>query len=82
MVTPHMRRKPARPRRKKTSAPGNLTTRVTDAIRQSIVDAAFHESIVAAVEKGDLPAAEQLIDEHVSQMAVGFRAPRLAESPA
>ena len=43
---------------------------------------AAHRAIVAAFEKGDLPAAEQLIDEHVSQMAIGFRALRRAESPA
>jgi DNA-binding GntR family transcriptional regulator len=39
-----------------------------------------HRAIAAAFEKGDLPDAEQLIDEHVSQMAIGFRALRRAES--
>ena len=43
---------------------------------------AAHRAIVAAFEKGDLPQAEQLIDEHVAQMAIGFRALRRAESPA
>ncbi len=40
-----------------------------------------HRAIAAAFEKGDLPEAEQVIDEHVSQMAIGFRALRRAESP-
>ena len=97
--------------------PENLTTRVTDATRQSIVDNsanryliesytlasgrvsalrtrnlsgstplrrrsnAAHRAIAAAFEKGDLPEAEQLVDEHVSQLAIGFRALRRAESP-
>jgi len=43
---------------------------------------AAHRAIVAAFAKGDLPAAEQLVDEHVLQMAIGFRALRRARSPA
>ena len=98
--------------------PENLTTRVADAIRQSIVDNsanryliesytlapgrvsalrsrnlsvstplrrrsnAAHRAIVAAFAKGDLPEAELLVDEHVLQMAIGFRALRRARSPA
>lgn len=41
---------------------------------------AAHRAIVAAFEKGDLPEAERMLDEHVSQMAIGFRALRRAES--
>ena len=41
-----------------------------------------HRAIVAAFEKGDLPEAERIVDEHVSQMVLGFRALRRAESPA
>ena len=110
MVTSAVRRKPARARKGRPDAPENLTTRVTDAIRQSIVDAEFelgealsesslaarlgvsrtplrwrsnaaHRAIAIAFEKGDLPEAEQLVDEHVLQMAIGFRALRRAESP-
>lgn len=40
---------------------------------------AAHRAIAAAFEKGDLAAAEQLLDEHVLQMAIGFRALRRAE---
>jgi DNA-binding GntR family transcriptional regulator len=40
---------------------------------------AAHRAIAAAFEKGDLPEAEHLVDEHVSQMAIGFRALRRAE---
>jgi DNA-binding GntR family transcriptional regulator len=40
-----------------------------------------HRAIAAAFEKGNLPEAEQLVDEHVLQMAIGFRALRRAESP-
>ena len=43
---------------------------------------ATHRAIVAAFEKGDLPEAARLVDEHVSQMAIGFRALRRAELPA
>jgi DNA-binding GntR family transcriptional regulator len=32
-----------------------------------------HRAIVTALEKGELPEAEQLIDEHLSQLAIGFR---------
>ena len=39
-----------------------------------------HRAIVSAFEKGELPAAEQIIDEHVSLMAIGFRAARRVES--
>jgi DNA-binding GntR family transcriptional regulator len=39
-----------------------------------------HRAIAAAFEKGDLPEAEQIVDEHVSQLALGFRALRRAES--
>ncbi len=185
MVTSAVRRKPVRARKGRPDAPENLTTRVTDAIRQSIVDAEFelgealttlqrqglivirpqsvsfvfmpseedvavpcefrrlietatlrlayaradaafyevvvensanryliepytlasgrvsaqrtrnlsvstplrrrsnaaHQAIATAFEKGDLPEAEQLVDEHVLQMAIGFRALRRAESP-
>ena len=43
---------------------------------------AAHRAIVAAFGKGDLPAAELLVDEHVLQMAIGFRALHRAQSPA
>jgi DNA-binding GntR family transcriptional regulator len=110
MATSAVRRKPARPRKSRPDAPQNLTTRVTDAIRQSIVDAEFelgealsesspaarlgvsrtpvrrrsnaaHQAIATAFGKGNLPEAEQLVDEHVLQMAIGFEALRRAESP-
>jgi DNA-binding GntR family transcriptional regulator len=42
---------------------------------------AAHRAIATAFDKGNLPEAEQLVDEHVLQMAIGFRALRRAESP-
>ncbi len=42
---------------------------------------AAHRAILAAFEKGELPTAEQVIDEHVSQMTIAFRASRRAEAP-
>lgn len=39
-----------------------------------------HRAIAAAFEKGDLPEAEQIVDEHVAQLAIGFRALRRTES--
>ncbi len=39
-----------------------------------------HRAIAAAFEKGHLAEAERLVDEHVSNMAIGFRALRRAES--
>ena len=41
---------------------------------------AAHRSILAAFEKGDLAEAEQVIDEHVQYMAIGYRALRRRES--
>lgn len=40
---------------------------------------AAHRAIVDAFAKGQLPAVEQIIDEHVSLMVVGFRASRRSE---
>jgi DNA-binding GntR family transcriptional regulator len=40
---------------------------------------AAHRSILAAFEKGDLPQVEQVIDEHVQHMAIGYRALRRRE---
>jgi len=37
----HLFKEASRPRRQEAGAPENLTTRVTEAIRQSIVDAEF-----------------------------------------
>jgi len=42
---------------------------------------AAHRAIASAFEKGELADAEQIIDEHVSQMSVSFRAARRAEFP-
>lgn len=41
---------------------------------------AAHRAIVTAFAKGQLPVVEQLIDEHVSQMVVAFRAWRRLEA--
>ena len=41
---------------------------------------AAHRAIVAAFEKGDLPAAEEIVDEHVQYMAIGYRALRRREA--
>ena len=37
---------------------------------------AAHRAIAAAFERGDLPLAEEMIDEHVSRMSIGFRSAR------
>ena len=42
---------------------------------------AAHRAIVAAFAKGDLAQAERVIDEHVGQLATGFRALRRATPP-
>ena len=42
---------------------------------------AAHRAIVAAFAKGDLAEAERIIDEHIWQLAIGFRALRRAQSP-
>jgi DNA-binding GntR family transcriptional regulator len=42
---------------------------------------AAHRAIVAAFARGDLAEAEQIIDEHVAQLATAFRALRRAAPP-
>ena len=43
---------------------------------------AEHRAIIAAFAKGDLDAAEDILDEHISRMRVGFRSARRRELKA
>ena len=56
--------------------------RFAHARRRGQALAQMREAIAAAFENGDLPEAEPLVDEHASQMAIGFRALRRTEAPA
>ena len=57
----------------------------TFAVRRKPVREALaqrREAIATTFGKGDLPETEQWVDEHASQMAIGFRALRRTEAPA